>query len=199
MIHSIAEWIAGNYIELLGAVLGFVYIFFSIRQNILTWPVGLVSSILYILVFFQAKVYAGMSLQFYYAAMSIYGWYYWMKGKNSATGEKIRVRNTKPVEWIMITMALVFIFAAIVFILKRYTDSDVPYIDALTTTASIIATWMMARKLLEHWLIWVITDLISVTLYFGKHLWVTALLYFVFTIMAIVGYFEWRKTFKISN
>ena len=196
MIHSITEWIAGNYVELLGAILGLIYIWFSVRQKILTWPVGLLSSVFYIVIFFQARLYAGMGLQVYYAAMSIYGWYYWAKGRNIDTGEKINVSFTRPFLWMMITAAFVVIFILIVLVLKNYTDSDVPFIDAFTTTAGIIATWMMARKLIENWIIWVFTDLISVFLYIEKQLWVTALLYLVFTTMAILGFVEWRKNIK---
>jgi len=199
MIHSLTEWIAGNYIELLGAILGLIYIFFSVRQNIFTWPVGLLSSIFYIVIFFHSRLYAGMALQVYYAAMSIYGWYYWSKGENGATGEKVKVSFTQPIEWIKIVVIFIFVLIAIVLILKKYTDSDVPYLDALTTTAGIIATWMMARKLIENWIIWVFADLISVGLYIGKHLWVTAFLYLVFTVMAVIGFIEWRKNLKHSN
>jgi nicotinamide mononucleotide transporter len=199
MIHSITEWIAGNYVELLGAILGLIYIWFSVRQKILTWPVGLLSSVFYIFIFFQARLYAGMGLQVYYAAMSIYGWYYWAKGRNNDTGEKINVSFTKPLVWMMIAAAFVIIFILIVLVLKNYTDSDVPFIDSLTTTAGIIATWMMARKLIENWIIWILTDLISVFLYVEKQLWVTALLYLVFTTMAILGFIEWRKNLNKLN
>jgi nicotinamide mononucleotide transporter len=199
MIHSITEWIAGNYIELLGAIIGLIYIYFSVRQNILTWPVGLISSIFYIVIFFQTRLYAGMALQVYYAAMSIYGWYYWSKGKNTTTGGDLKVSFTRPIEWTLIAITFVVTFILIVFVLKNYTDSDVPNIDAFTTTAGIIATWMMARKLIENWVIWVFADLISVAMYIGKQLWVTAFLYLVFTIMAILGFIEWRKNLKYSN
>ena len=199
MIHSITEWIAVNYVELLGAILGLIYIFLSVRQKILTWPVGLISSVFYIVIFIQARLYAGMGLQVYYAAMSIYGWYYWAKGRNNDNGEKINVSFTRPLVWMMIAAAFVAIFVFIVLVLKNYTDSDVPFIDAFTTTAGIIATWMMARKLIENWIIWVFTDLISVFLYVEKQLWVTALLYLVFTTMAILGFIEWRKNLKKLN
>jgi nicotinamide mononucleotide transporter len=198
MIHSITEWISGNYIELLGAILGLFYIFFSIRQKILTWPIGLLSSLFYIVIFFQARLYAGMGLQVYYAAMSIYGWYYWANGKNNS-GEKINVSITKPFEWITISTAFIVILVLIFLVLKYNTDSDVPYLDAFTTTAGIIATWMMARKLIENWIIWVFTDLISVFMYVEKQLWVTAFLYLIFTTMAILGFVEWRKNLKTLN
>jgi len=96
----IVEWLLSNTTELLGAILGIVYIFFSIRQNILTWPTGLLTSILYVIVFFQAKLYADMGLQVYYVFISIYGWYFWLKGKKPKESEQ--------------TMDLVFIFSDII-------------------------------------------------------------------------------------
>lgn len=199
MVHSITEWITLNYIELSGAVLGLIYIFYSIRQNILTWPVGLVSSLFYIVVFFHSKLYAAMALQFYYAVMSVYGWYYWLKGNNENTGKKAPIRHTKKKEWMKITGVSIAIFLMILIILYNYTDSDVPVIDSFTTTASIVATWMMARKLIENWIIWIISDIVSVFLYLEKGLWATVLLFIVFTAMAVVGFFEWKRNLNNNN
>lgn len=140
-----------------------------------------------------------MSLQVYYAAMSIYGWYYWTKGNEQSTEGSLGVCSVKKTQWIFIAVFFVAVFALLSLLLTLFTDTDVAYFDSITTTASIIATWMMARKMLENWIIWVITDLASVFLYVEKNLWVTALLYLVFTIMAVIGYFEWKKTLKISN
>lgn len=196
MNQIVTEWIANNFTELFGSILGLIYIWLSIRQNILTWPVGLLSSLFYIAIFFESKLYAGMSLQFYYAAMSVYGWYYWKSAKNNETGEKIGVRFTLIKEWLLIFVAFLVIFTVIVLALQKFTDSDVPYIDALTTTAGIIATLMMARKLIENWIIWIIADSISIFMYIEKQLWLTALLYLVFTVMAIFGFIEWQKTIK---
>jgi len=199
MIHSITEWITDNYIELLGAILGLIYIFYSIRQNILTWPVGLASAIFYIVVFFQHKLYAGMALQFYYAAMSIYGWYYWLNGNTGNSEKNIPVKYTGKKQWIVILISSIAVFSLSFLILKNFTDSDVPVVDSLTTTASVVATWMMARKLIENWIIWIVTDLVSVILYIEKGLWATVALFMVFTTMAVVGYFEWKRNIKHQN
>jgi len=185
------RWLSVNYIEVLGAVLGFLYIFFSIRQNILTWLTGLITSALYIYVFFVSKFYADMALQVYYVLVSIYGWYHWIKGTG---GEKvITVTRTRPKEWIWLTMASVVLFVIIYFILRDFTDSPVPMGDATTTALSIVATWMLARKMLEHWLIWIFVDALSMCLYIYKSLWPTTILFLVYTVMAYVGYVKWKK------
>lgn len=196
MNELITDWISRNYIEILGAILGLIYIFFSIRQNILTWPTGFLTSVLYIVVFFQSGFYADMGLQFYYAAISIYGWYYWLRGKKPSESDKIPVRKTRAVLWVKLIFITALIFGIILFVLLHYTDSTVPCMDSLTTALSITATWMLARKYIEHWLIWIFVDLFSAGLYVYKNLWPTVLLFAVYTLMAVLGYFEWKKDLK---
>ena len=199
MKEIILEWLAGNKIEVLGAILGLLYIFFSIRQNILTWLTGLLTSLLYIVVFFHSKFYADMGLQVYYVFISIYGWYFWIKGTKKNTGKNVPVRVTPQKYWIRLGIISIIIYFLILFVLLKFTDSDVPYMDSLTTALSITATWMLARKYLEHWLIWIFVDLFSSGLYIFKTLWPTAILFFVYTVMAVLGYFEWKKDIKSNN
>ena len=104
MIDLGLEWLLSNKIELLGAILGIIYIFFSIRQNILTWPTGLLTSALYIIVFFQSKLYADMSLQVYYVVISIYGWYFWIKGKKTGDNSSVTVRKTSKRLWVWLIL-----------------------------------------------------------------------------------------------
>ncbi len=193
MIQSLTEWIVGNKTELLGAILGIFYVFFSIRQNILTWPTGILTSLFYIVVFYKSAIYAAMSLQVYYVIMGIYGWFYWIKGKNTGDNPKVPVQNIEKRLWINVGIFTVLIFSAIIFILSNYSDSDVPVMDSLTTTLSIVATWMLAKKYIENWIIWILVDLMSGSLYFYKNLWPTVVLFVVYTVMAFAGYFEWKK------
>lgn len=195
-MESIIEWLSVNYIELLGAVLGFIYIFFSIRQSILTWPVGLLTSVLYVWVFFISKLYADMGLQLYYVFISIYGWYEWLSGKqqNKSAGLKISSVNLRLGLWLAMTGLAIFL--VIWFILSRFTDSPVPMADAFATALSIVATWMLARKILEHWLVWIFVDAFSVGLFLYKNLLPTVILFVVYTVMAVVGYIEWRKDYR---
>ncbi len=192
-MNQIIGWLSENYIEILGAILGFLYIIFSIRQNILTWLTGLVTSALYIYVFFVAKFYADMALQVYYVFISIYGWYHWVKGASDGAKTSLPVSRLKLKTGLVLAVASVVLYVLIFFILKNYTDSPVPQGDALTTALSIVATWMLARKIVEHWLIWIFVDALSMGLYIYKSLWPTVVLFFVYTVMACIGYIQWKK------
>lgn len=196
MQNLILEWLFSNKIELLGAILGILYIFFSIRQNILTWPTGLITSAIYIIVFFQSKFYADMGLQVYYVVISIYGWYYWIKGNKPENSNTVPVRRVNKKLWLKLIAITIFLYFAILAILINFTDSDVPFMDSLTTALSITATWMLAKKYIEHWLIWIFVDLFSAGLYIYKSLWPTVILFLVYTVMAYLGYIEWKKDLK---
>ena len=192
MTDSILSWLTANYIEFAGAVLGFAYIFLSIRQNIFTWPVGLLASALYVYVFLIAKFYADMLLQVYYVGVSIYGWYHWVKG-NPSKDNGLKVSGMPGKFYLPLLGITAVLFAVFLFGLKYYTDSPVPFGDSLTTALSIVATWMLARKYLEHWLIWIFVDFFSVFLYAFKALWPTVILFLIYTVMAVVGYRSWRN------
>jgi len=187
------KWLSGNYIELLGAILGIVYVFFSIRQSILTWPVGLLTSALYVSVFFSTKLYADMGLQMYYVGISIYGWYEWLRGNSANKSEPLKVSRLNFRLGILLASVSFLLFFLMWFILDNYTDSTVPVADSLATSLSIVATWMLARKILEHWLVWIFVDAFSIGLFLFKELYPTVILFAVYTIMAVVGYIEWKK------
>lgn len=193
MFEIILEWLLVNKIEVLGAILGIIYIFLSIRQHILTWPTGLLASALYVYVFMQAKLYADMGLQAYYVFISLYGWYFWLKGKRPESSEKVPVNRTNKQLWLQLILVSFLLYLVILYLLLNFTDSDVPYMDSITTALSIVATWMLARKYLEHWLIWIFVDAFSAGLYAYKGLWATVVLFIVYTIMAALGYIEWKK------
>jgi nicotinamide mononucleotide transporter len=188
---TIFKWFLDHYVEVCGTLTGLLYLGFSIRQHSLTWPAGLLNALFYIAVFFSSKIYADMTLQFYYVAISIYGWWSWHHG--SASGHKLEVSTTGFGLWLKLMTVFLLLFAVIAFVLVRFTDTNVPYWDAVTTALSIIATWMLARKKIEHWLVWVVTDAISIGLFIFKELYPTTLLFLVYTILSVYGYFEWKK------
>lgn len=192
-MQLVFNWIINNYIEISGSILSLIYLYFSIKQKIALWFFGLVSSALYIVVYFNAKFYADMGLQFYYVFVSIYGWFYWKKGKNIADTKKIKRTDLK-------TATILFLITLVIFIiigwfLDTQTDSQIPYWDSFTTSASITATWMLARKHIEHWLIWIVVDSVSLCLYIYKDLYPTSVLFVIYTVMAFVGYFAWKKIY----
>jgi nicotinamide mononucleotide transporter len=195
-MDQLIKWLSGNYIELLGAILGIAYIFFSIRQSILTWPVGLLTSALYVVVFFVSKLYADMGLQVYYVVISIYGWYEWVRGDSATHEQSIPVSRITTKMIGVLSVVSVFLFLLIWYILKEFTDSPVPMADALATAVSIVATWMLARKILEHWLLWIFVDAFSVGLFLYKQLYPTVVLFVIYTVMACIGYIEWKRDLK---
>ena len=199
MLENISSWIWINKIELIGSILGLIYIFFSIRQHILTWPVGLLTSVFYVAIFYQSGFYADMGLQVYYVFISIYGWYFWLKGKRSDEDKKVPVKKSSNILWLKILATTLLLFLIILYILKNYTNSTVPVMDSLTTALSISATWMMARKYIEHWVIWIFVDIVSAGLYIYKNLWPTVILFLVYTVMAYLGYIEWKKDLKTNK
>lgn len=192
MIH----WIQENWIEIVGTLAGVIYVVLEIKQNIWLWLVGIITSVLYIVVFFKEKFYADMALNFYYVIISIYGWYWWKFGKQNKQTHTIPITNiTLRLGLILLAISSV-VFAGMVHILKEYTDSPVPIWDALITALSITATWMLTRKILEQWLVWIFINGLSIFVFLSKQLYPTSFLFLVYFSLAIVGYIEWRKEFK---
>jgi len=180
--------------EFAGTIFGLIYVWYSIRQSLYTWPAGIMTSLIYCLVFFDAKFYAGMGLQIYYLAVSCYGWWSWSRGlNNDSSGDKLIVSRTSARLWTILFLLNLAITAFLYFSLRIYTDSPIPFGDSVTTSFSILATWMLARKKVEHWIIWIFVDLVSASLYLYRGLYFTAFLFLVYTVMAVVGYYEWQK------
>lgn len=185
-----------HYIEVIGTITGLIYLVYSVKGNILLWPFGIITSALYIYVFFVSKFYADMGLNVYYLVISVYGWIHWSKGSNQEKKEELPISRVsfKSAMWFLFWTVIFFI--VISFILKDFTDSPVPFWDAFTTAASIVATYMLAQKIMEHWLIWIVVDSVSAGLYVYKGLYPTVLLFIVYTTLAITGYFEWKRQWK---
>ena len=187
------DWFIKHFNEIFATVTGILYIFLSIRQNILLWPVGIISSVFFVWVYFDSKIYADMGLNVYYVFISLWGWYNWRRRKSRDNEKSIPVisltQNMK-IKLIVLTIAL---YCVIILTLNYLSDSDVKYIDSFTTSLSIIATWMLTKKYIEQWLIWVVVNTVSIGLYIYKDLYFTSFLFLVYTIMAIKGYYEWKK------
>jgi nicotinamide mononucleotide transporter len=180
-------------IEIIGAVLSIVYLFFSIRKSIWLWPVGLLASVFYVLVFFYSKLYAEMGLQVYYIAVSIYGWYFWFFGKKNTKNEEVPVLTLNFKQALYYTLVFIVFYSGLFFILKNFTDSPIPDWDSLATALSLVGTWMLAKKVLENWLVWILADALCIGISFYKELYFTSGLFVVYTIMACFGYLNWKK------
>ena len=187
------EWLSANYIEVIAASLGFIAIYLQIKQKIWYWPVSIILVSLYIIVYIRARLYADMSLQVYYLVISFYGWHHWLFGKRDVQNDKLAITFTSRRLGIILFLVSIALFFSIAAVLIHFTDSDLPYWDAFTTALSFVATWMLARKIIENWLVWIIVDAISIGIYIYKELYPTTILFTVLTILAVVGYIAWKK------
>lgn len=180
-----------TWLEAVAVFFGLLSVWYSKQENILVYPTGIVSVLIYIYLTFQYKLYADMGINGYYFVMSVYGWYHWTGTENRP---QIPVTRNSKRENQFSVVFLIGSFLLIRWILVDFTDSDVPNWDATTTALALVGMWLMARKKLENWIAWIITDLISVPLYLYKGLPFTAFQFLVFTGLAFWGYFSWKRS-----
>ncbi len=190
-------WIFDRSLEIIATITGFLYIIYSIERNILLWPYGIASSAIFVYVCFHAGIYADMGLYVYYVLIGFYGWYHWYQGTASSNGSKdLPVKKTTLKLGLGLFIITLFIYFILLYILKNHTSSTIPYWDSFTTAVSITATWMLTQKIMEHWILWIVVDSITIGLYYYKGLYPAITLYLVYTILAFTGYFEWNKEWK---
>ena len=186
--------------EFIAVITGIGSVWFARTENILVYPVGIVSVLIYVFICFNAQLYADAGINFFYFVMSVYGWYKW----THINGE-VKVREISAGNWknnlinIGLTIISFWLILAIILYFNRhdlhYVNSNIPYIDSLTTAIFLIGMWLMALKRIENWIYWIIGDLISIPLYFYKGLVFTSIQYLVFLIIAILGYIEWKNRY----
>ncbi|MEQ8581168.1 MAG: nicotinamide riboside transporter PnuC [Marinoscillum sp.] len=180
-----------TWLEAVAVFFGLLSVWFSKQENILVYPTGIVSVLIYIYLTLQYKLYADTGINGYYFVMSVYGWYHWTDSENRP---QIPVTSNSKKQNVMSVLFFIVSFIAIRTALVYFTDSDVPNWDAVTTSFALVGMWLMAEKKIENWIAWIITDIISIPLYLYKGLPFTALQFLIFTVLATWGYFSWRKT-----
>jgi nicotinamide mononucleotide transporter len=185
---NVLEW---SPLEGIAAVFGVISVFLSTRQNIWSWPTAIVNVTLYTIVFYEGRLYGQMGLQTVYLALSAYGWYQWLHGGEQKT--TLHVSRASPRLLTGLAALNIVSWVALAAILRR-TDAALPWLDALLTTTSLIAQWMMTRKILENWLLWIAVDIVYVPMFVSQHLYATALLYGAFLVLAVMGFVEWRRS-----
>ena len=190
------NWLTDNWLELFGVVSTIVYLVLSIKQSIWLWPLGALASAIYIAVYFVNKFYADMGLQTYYLIISIYGFIAWLAHKNRE-GKELAVCRTSARQWLVLGIITAAIWGTLYWILSAFTDSPVPAGDSFTTALAITATWMLTRKMIEQWLVFIVADAVSVALYLTRDMPLTAFLYIIYTTMAVVGFYKWLKEWRL--
>ena len=185
-----------NFLEIFGTIVGLVYLWLEYRASIYLWIAGIVMPAIYIFVYYKAGLYADFGINIYYLIAAIYGWFFWMWGHrkkksqqsaDASTGDKPKDLPIVHTPWkCYLPLFLVFIvaFIGIAWILIEYTDSNVPWLDSFTTALSIVGMWMLARKYIEQWFAWILVD--------------TSALYGLYSIIAIFGYFKWKKIMSVQ-
>ena len=183
-------WIM-NWLDLTTAILGLAYIILEYKANVWMWVVGFIMQSLGIVLYYQKGLYADCGMEFYYLAMTVYGFVAWMRHKQKT--QDLPIRHMPPkTAWIWLGIAAV-IWLAIYLVLTNFTDSRVPILDAFTTALSIVGIWALARKYLEQWFVWMVVDVVTCGLYFYKDIPFKASLYGIYVVIAVFGYFKWKE------
>ncbi len=186
-----------NWLEPVAVATGIISVYLSVKQKIWSWPTALVNVALYFVVFREQRLYADMGLQVIYFVLSLYGWYEWLYGGENRTVLKVSRGNARMA--VTLTTIAVIGVATLGTIFARYTDASLPYVDSATATTSLVAQWMMTRKVLENWAVWIAVDVVYVGMFIFKHLYLTSGLYAGFLVLAVMGHLQWLRSFKAHH
>lgn len=178
-------------VEVTGALLSGLSIFLLARQKVVGWPVGIAATVLYLPVFFHARLYADLGLYVIFLVFQAYGWYAWLRG--GPGGVALGVRRAPRGALVLLLGLAALLNVAMGYSLARWTDQDLAFWDSFTTSFSLAGQVMQARKWLENWLLWLVVDAIAAGIYFAKGLYPTMVLYLVFLVLAAMGYAAWRR------
>lgn len=182
-----------THLEVVAFLCSLACVYCNIHRWIIAWALTIVASALYAWLFFASKLYGDGALQFVFIAMAVWGWWQWAFARDAVHAGKLTVSHLRRryIPWLLVLW--ISLWAGIGLFLDRATDTDVPWWDAFPTSGSLVATWLLARKHIENWPIWIVVNVVAVTLFVYKSLYLTALLYAVFIVMAVLGWREWSR------
>ena len=199
-MDGILVFIENNRVSVIGAVIGLIYLFLEYRANASMWAASIVMAVFYIYIFYTTKLYASMAIYIYFLLASVYGWIVWItRNRDRETGEEL-ISSVERKYILPIITAIILVFVLIWLILTHFSDNQ-PVItlgDSLTTSLNIVALWMISRKWAEQWLLVIPANLISSCLLFLQHDVMSGILFFIFFVVSIFGYFNWKKKAAIS-
>ncbi|ASU38473.1 transporter [Herbaspirillum sp. meg3] len=184
-------------LELISFVLAIMTVALNIRQNHWAWLFSILSSVLYGFVFINSRLYGDAGLQCVFVAVSVWGWYQWLRGGTEHQPLQVSRLNTRGVLWS--AAAWLVGFGVLSVFLHRFTDTDVPHMDGFLTAGSLVGQFLLSRKKIENWLVWIAVDVLYVGLYLYKHLTLTAVLYGLFVLLAIAGWRAWRQPQSVPS
>ena len=185
------EFLSAHWLDIVTTVLGLAYILLEYKASIWMWLVGFFMQALGIVLYYQKGLYADCGMEFYYLSMTIYGYWRWVRG--TATKEPLPIRHFPSKLVLPWTLLILGVWGIMFWFLNTFTDSTVPMIDSFTTALSIVGIWALAHKYLEQWFIWIVVDVFTCGLYFYKDIPFKASLYALYVVIAVFGFFKWRK------
>ncbi|MBV9864560.1 MAG: nicotinamide mononucleotide transporter [Abitibacteriaceae bacterium] len=191
IIGSWCHWLPLGLTEVFGFVTGGICVWLTVKENVWNWPLGIANDIFFVFLFLSSRLYADMTLQVVYIILGLLGWYWWLYGGEQH--KELRVGTADTVTLAIVAVLVVISTVGMTVFLTHVKDSA-PFWDALTTTLSLAAQYLLTRKLIENWYLWIMADLIYVPLYASKHLFLTAILYALFLCMCLAGLSQWRRT-----
>ena len=189
-------------LEFIAVIAGIVSVWFSKKEHILVYPVGLINTIVYVYISVKGDLIGEASVNIYYTIMSIYGWYLWTK-KNPSHQKILHITSASQKEWLQHLSFFIFCYAAICFSLvelkKNFYPGAIPWADAFASATAFTGMWLMAKKKLESWYWWIATNIASIPLYFVKHYVFTSIYYFVLLILAFAGLVAWKNKMRYAK
>ena len=181
--------------EMLAVVLSVTYLLLAIMQNIWCWIAAFISTLIYSILFFDASLLMDSALNIFYLVMAIYGWYSWKYGNSKNKGDDLVISSYGFLRNLQIIIVLLIISSILGYIMANYTKADFAYLDTFTTVFAVFATYMLTKKVLENWLYWVIIDSVSIYIYINKGFYLTAILFVVYTVLAIFAFKQWKEEY----
>lgn len=195
VINTIAHQLLQNsLLELLAVFFAVAYLVLAVRENSLCWYAAGISTLIFLFIFWNVKLYMESGLQIYYLAMAFYGWYQWRDAQTETVSLRVsKWRAKQHVVALVLIAALTFVTGSL---LNSGTDANMPYLDSFTTWASVVTTFMVARKILENWLYWLVIDSVSIYLYLDRELYFTSLLFAIYIVIIFFGWFAWNRSYR---
>ena len=182
--------------EMLAVFLSVTYLLLAIKQNLWCWIAAFFSTLIYSVLFFDASLLMDSALNIFYLVMAVYGWYSWKYGNIKAQSEELNISTYGMAKNIKIIIVLILISLVLGYIMANYTSADFAYLDTFTTVFAVFTTYMLTKKVLENWIYWVVIDAVSIYIYIQKGFYLTAVLFAVYTVLAVAAYVKWKNEYK---
>lgn len=183
-------------LELTAIIFGLLSVWFAKKDNLLVFPTGIINTAIYVYLLWHWSLLGDMMINFYYVVMSIYGWYYWTRKKDNVAEFPISRMTLLETRWSLVIFVLTILFVVTIYTFFDKFTHWTSYVDTFVTGIFFVGMWLMAKRKIENWILWIIGDVISIPMYFAKGYSFTSIQYLIFTIIAIYGYLEWKKTLQ---